>query len=101
LVFDGFARGRFATAMGAPPLRHPLAHRIASHQTFWWRWQRDVTEYARSDATDATYTRPSAPTARVVTGSIAASQVVAVTLRGGGVRCGAYLDGLICDGRVP
>jgi hypothetical protein len=35
-----------------------ICRRIALHQTLWWRW-RDVTAYARSDATDATYTRPS------------------------------------------
>lgn len=29
----------------------------------------------------------------MVTGRLAASQVVAVTLRGGGVRCGAYVPG--------
>jgi hypothetical protein len=81
----------------------PRPHRgiFASHQTFWWRW-RDVTAYAHSDATDAMRHIPGqAPTARMFTGRLAASQVVAVTLRG--VVCGAvrtYLDSLIRDGRV-
>lgn len=95
MVFGGFARGRIATA--AP--RHLLA-RIASHQRFWWRW-RDVTACARSDATDATYTRPSARAdcqgGHRQTGSVAGG---GGHVTGGGVRCGAYLGSLIRDGRV-
>jgi len=68
--------------------RRIASHRIASQQVGWWRW-RDVTAYARNGAGASTSMRHIAGQVRAnaqVGGQ--ASQVVAVTLRGGGVvRC--------------